>query len=110
MTDPTPAATRAAIRTKGLPETNEHGLYAPSGATNYATTEPVLFEGELVAEKPAEFLPLNARRALFIAGIAALFVGPLLAVQLPEYGDALVVGGNMLAAVGLGTALANPTR
>lgn len=95
---------------QGEQHLNEHGLYAAPGTTDYAAVQPVVLEGELVSSPPAEFLPLNARRALFLAGIAALFAGPLLAVQLPEYGDALVVGGNLLAAVGLGTALANPTR
>ncbi|MCC2032445.1 hypothetical protein [Microbacterium allomyrinae] len=94
------------------PQTREE--YQASLAGSY-DAEPLTYqstlEGDIYAGgPPAEFLPLNARRTLFLVGIAALFAGPLLAVQLPEYGDALVVGGNLLAAVGLGTALANPTR
>lgn len=59
---------------------------------------------------PAELLPLNVRRGLYLLSIAALVAGPLLAVTQPEYGTAIVGAGNMLGAIALGTALANPSR
>jgi len=62
------------------------------------------------AAEPDELLSLRTRRVLYLAGLAALVVGPVIAVQFPDYGAAIVSGGNMLGAVGLGTALANPTR
>lgn len=58
----------------------------------------------------ADFLPLNVRRGLYLAGLAALVIAPLLAPNWPEYADAITTSGNLLGAVGLGTALANPTR
>lgn len=69
--------------------------------------------GFVVAElqsSPADFLPLGIRRGLYLLGLAALVIAPSVAVQFPEYGDAITTAGNLLGAAGLGTALANPTR
>ncbi|KRC60926.1 hypothetical protein ASE14_08170 [Agromyces sp. Root81] len=71
----------------------------------YAELAPVAY-----AELAPELLPLNVRRVLYLLGIAALVAGPVVAVQMPEYGTAIISAGNMLGAVGLGTALANPRR
>lgn len=57
-----------------------------------------------------EFLPLAWRRVIYLLGLAALVVAPSVAVQLPEYGEAITTAGNLLGAAGLGTALANPSR
>ncbi|MCC2034110.1 hypothetical protein [Microbacterium allomyrinae] len=67
-----------------------------------------VLESEIVTE-PA-FLPLVVRRSLYLLGIAGLVAGPLIGVQLPEYGDAIATGGALLGSIALGTALANPTR
>lgn len=74
-----------------------------------AAAEPIEFTTELVAQ-PDGFLPLNLRRGLYLFGIAAVVVAPIVAVTFPEYGDGIMTGGQLLAGIGLGTALANPSR
>jgi hypothetical protein len=71
------------------------------------TYEPAVVE--LVAE-PDPFLPLAARRVLYVAGLAAVVVAPILAVQFPDYAAAVLAAGAPLTAAALGTALANPKR
>lgn len=100
MTDQDKPQTRAEARELTYPGADSDGLYR--------TLEPIEL-GEVVVDDPA-FLPLGIRRVLYLIAIAALFAGPLIAVQLPEYGNAIVTGGNTLAAIAIGTALANPKR
>lgn len=66
---------------------------------------------ELVAEpaSPPEFLPLAARRVLYVAGLLGAVAAPILAVSQPDYAAAIVAGAGLLSSAALGTALANPT-
>jgi small neutral amino acid transporter SnatA (MarC family) len=76
------------------------------------TVEPagIVYE-ELTAEPaaPPEFLPLAARRVLYILGLVAAVGAPILAVTHPDYAAAIVAGGGLLTTAALGTALANPS-
>lgn len=74
------------------------------------TLEGPTYEATLEAGKADQFLGLATRRVLYVAGLAALVVAPVLGVTLPEYATALTTAGNLLGSVAIGTALANPTR
>jgi hypothetical protein len=102
VSDSTPPQTRqeAAVRAESA-ESEPQPAELPT--VLYGTAE--------LLEAPSEdFLPLNVRRVLYLAGLAALVVAPLISVQAGEYGEAIATAGNLLGAVGLGTALANPSR
>lgn len=75
----------------------------------YAAAEPVMLEAAVFESSPA-FLTLGVRRVLYVAGLAAVVVAPILAVQFPDYAAAVLAAGTPLTAAALGTALANPTR
>lgn len=66
-----------------------------------------VLEGEIVTET---FLPLTARRVLYVLSLAAAVVAPVLAVTAPEYAAAIVTASGVLAAAAGATALANPRR
>lgn len=55
-----------------------------------------------------ELVPLWVRRIFYIIAIVALVAAPTVAIANPELSSAIVVGANILGAVGLGTALAHP--
>lgn len=100
MSDPTP------------PQTRQEAAARAESAENAQPDELPTFQfatAEIVTERE-DFLPLNVRRVLYLAGLAALVVAPLISVQAGDYGDAIATAGNLLGAVGLGTALANPSR
>ena len=53
------------------------------------------------------FLPVAVRRVLYVVGLAATVVAPILGVEFPEYREAFMSGGMILQAAALGTAIAN---
>mgnify|MGYP003505354069 FL=1 len=53
------------------------------------------------------FLPVAVRRVLYVVGLAAAVVAPILGVEFPEYRDAIMSGGIILQAAAFGTAIAN---
>lgn len=57
-----------------------------------------------------EFLPLAARRVLYVMGLAGAVVAPVVAVTQPDYAAAIVSAAGILTAAAIGTALANPPR
>jgi hypothetical protein len=75
-----------------------------------ARDESPTYQTSLLEVDRPEFLPLGIRRTLYLVGLAALVAAPFAAVQFPDYGSAFTTVGNLLGAVGLGTALANPSR
>lgn len=75
----------------------------------YKNDDGTYVEAVLVGDSD-DFLTLRTRRVLYLLGLAALVVAPILTPTLPEYAAAITTSGNLLGAVGLGTALANPTR
>lgn len=56
------------------------------------------------------FLPLAARRVIYVLALAGNVVAPVLAVTNPEYAAAIVTAASTLSAAAAGTALANPSR
>lgn len=58
----------------------------------------------------SHFLPLVARRVLYVIGLIGAVAAPIVAVTNPEYAGAIVTASSLLSAAALGTALANPTR
>ncbi|MEF3405780.1 hypothetical protein [Agromyces sp. CCNWLW203] len=84
-------------------------------APKHAADEPISYELEPVAyaeleADSASFLPLAARRVLYVLGLAGVVVAPVLAISQPEYATAIVTSSGILTAAALGTALANPSR
>ena len=71
--------------------------------------DPPLTRREIAAGAP-ELLSLPIRRVLYLVGLAALVVAPVVTVHAADYGNAIAAAGNLLGAVALGTALAHPTR
>lgn len=54
-----------------------------------------------------EFLPLEVRRVLYIAGLVSVILAPILEVNFPEYSVAIFNAGIILQGAALGTAIAN---
>ena len=86
----------------------------PGEIATYAAADPgeiaTYAAAELVVEPAPAFLSLPTRRVLYVAGLAAVVISPILAVQFPEYAAAVLSAGAPLTAAALGTALANPSR
>ncbi len=65
---------------------------------------------ERITTSAPQFLPLGARRVLYVLGLAGAVAAPVIAVTDPSYAAAVVTAAGILNAAALGTALANPPR
>ena len=61
-------------------------------------------------EAAPEFLPLAARRVLYVIALLGMAAAPVVAVSNPEYAGAILTAAGALNVAALGTALANPSR
>ena len=75
-----------------------------------ATTEPEVLTAELIEEGSAAFLPLAARRVLYVLALAGAAAAPVVALSHPELATAIITAAGVLNVAALGTALANPSR
>jgi hypothetical protein len=73
------------------------------------TPAPAEISTELVADS-STFLPLAARRVLYVLALAGAAAAPVLALSSPELATAIVTAAGVLNVAALGTALANPSR
>ena len=55
----------------------------------------------------SSFLPVAVRRIMYVLGLAATILAPILGVQFPEYREGFQNAGMILQAAALGTAIAN---
>jgi hypothetical protein len=78
--------------------------------TTPAEPEVAVLDGELIAESAPAFLPLAARRVLYVLALAGAAAAPVVALSHPELSVAIVTSAGILNVAALGTALANPSR
>jgi hypothetical protein len=71
---------------------------------------PQMTEPRHEALTPAEFLPLAARRVLYVIALVGMAAAPVVAISQPDYAGAILTAAGVLNVAALGTALANPSR
>lgn len=82
----------------------------PAAVASTPLDDVELASVELVAESGPAFLPLAARRVLYVLALAGAAAAPVLALSSPELATAIVTAAGVLNVAALGTALANPSR